>query len=397
MLVAPLVAVYIVSLLLRNSLGVIAPDLAAELDLSAAGLGLLASAYFITFAAIQIPLGMALDRYGSRLCLVIGAAITAVGAAVFGLAAGTLGLFVGRALMGFGTAASLMAPLATYSRRFPPQRFGMLAGLQMSLGMIGTLLATAPLALSAATIGWRASFLIIAAITCCIGTAIFFSLADESSGQPSTGETLAESLAGIGAVLRTPSVGRVFVMNLVAFSSISLIVALWGGPYLAHVYGMDLKERGTLLLLPVVGQMLCSAGWGAINRLTGSYKSGVMAGALLTAGSLGLLALTGAPPFWVLAGWLIFFGSVSAYTPALLAHGKVLFAPHQIGRGLTILNVGTMVGTFVSQAVTGAIIGAFPPLPDGSYELNAYRLAFAVQAALILLALLVYFPAREPR
>jgi predicted MFS family arabinose efflux permease len=63
----------------------------------------------------------------------------------------------------------------------------MLAGLQMSLGMIGTLLATAPLALSAATIGWRASFLIIAAITCCIGTAIFFSLADESSGQPSTG------------------------------------------------------------------------------------------------------------------------------------------------------------------------------------------------------------------
>jgi hypothetical protein len=75
----------------------------------------------------------------------------------------------------------------------------------------------------------------------------------------------------------------------------------------------------------------------------------------------------------------------------------VLFAPHQIGRGLTILNVGTMVGTFVSQALTGTIISAFPTLPDGSYELNAYRLVFAMQASLILLALLVYFPSREPR
>src|SRR3954451_19038388 len=117
-LVAPLVAIYIVSQLLRNSVGVIAPNLAAELGLSPAAIGLLASIYFIAFAAIQIPLGMALDRFGPRICLTVGAAITAAGAVVFALAQGQSGLVVGRGLMGFGTAGSLMAPLATYSRRF---------------------------------------------------------------------------------------------------------------------------------------------------------------------------------------------------------------------------------------------------------------------------------------
>src|SRR4051794_21954388 len=116
-LVAPLVAIYIVSQLLRSSIGVIAPNLAAELGLSAAAIGLLASTYFIAFAAIQIPLGMALDRFGPRICLTAGAAITAAGAIVFAVAQSQTGLVVGRALMGLGTAGSLMAPLATYSRR----------------------------------------------------------------------------------------------------------------------------------------------------------------------------------------------------------------------------------------------------------------------------------------
>src|SRR3954469_8167860 len=107
-LAPPLWASYIVSQFLGSSIGVIAPNLAAELGLSAAAIGLLASTYFIAFAAIQIPLGMALDRFGPRICLTVGAAITAAGAVVFALAQGQSGLVVGRGLMGFGTAGSLM-------------------------------------------------------------------------------------------------------------------------------------------------------------------------------------------------------------------------------------------------------------------------------------------------
>jgi fucose permease len=74
-LAATLVAIYIVSQFLRNSIGVIARNLAVELALSPAEVGLSSSVYFFTYATVQIPVGMALERFGPRLCLVVGAAI----------------------------------------------------------------------------------------------------------------------------------------------------------------------------------------------------------------------------------------------------------------------------------------------------------------------------------
>ena len=143
-LVATLISIYIVSQFLRNSIGVIAPNLAAELVLSPAEIGLLSSAFFLVFAAVQIPLGMALDRFGPRLCLMVGAAITVAGTVVFALAASPGVLIFGRALLGMGTAGSLVASLAVYAQRFRPERFATLTGLQVGIGTLGTLMATAP-------------------------------------------------------------------------------------------------------------------------------------------------------------------------------------------------------------------------------------------------------------
>src|SRR5712691_6656727 len=111
-LVATLVSIYIVSQFLRNSIGVIAPNLASDLDLSPAEIGLLSSVFFLAFAAVQLPLGMALDRFGPQICLVVGAAVTVIGAVVFACAASPGVLIFGRALLGLGTAGSFMAPLA---------------------------------------------------------------------------------------------------------------------------------------------------------------------------------------------------------------------------------------------------------------------------------------------
>src|SRR5262249_55360812 len=86
-LVARLIANYVVSQFLRNSIGVIAPNLAQELALSPADIGLLSSMFFLVFAAVQIPLGMALDRFGPRICLALGAAITVLGCIAFAAAA----------------------------------------------------------------------------------------------------------------------------------------------------------------------------------------------------------------------------------------------------------------------------------------------------------------------
>jgi MFS family permease len=394
-LVGALVAIYIVSQFLRNSIGVIAPNLAADLALSPAEIGLLSSTFFFVFAAVQIPVGMALDRFGPRLCLLAGAAVTILGAIVFASAPTPAVLILGRALLGLGTAGSLVASLAVYAHRFPPDRFATLTGLQIGLGTLGTLLATAPLALAAAAIGWRGSFLAVAVGTLMIAGWIAAVVKDDDRAH-SRSETLGESVSGILAVLRTPSIGRLFVMNLVMYSSFALIAGLWGGPYLAHIYGYGLEQRGNVLLIPVLAQIVGATLWGRTDRLAGSHKLPVLVGALSTAAALGYLAIVGRPSPAVLVVWLALFGLVAAYLPVLIAHGKALFPPHQVGRGLTVLNMGSMGGTFLVQAVSGFVIGMFPTAADGAYALDAYRMVFALQAGFIVLACLVYFGARDP-
>ena len=151
-LVGTLAAIYLVSQFLRNSVGVIAPDLAREIGLNAAEIGLLSSAFFFAFAAAQIPLGIALDRYGPKRCMLVCAAIAFAGTLVFATATTPAGLVVARILMGLGSSCYLMAPLALYARRFPPERFAQLAGIQIGIGTVGTLLVTAPLAWASAAI-----------------------------------------------------------------------------------------------------------------------------------------------------------------------------------------------------------------------------------------------------
>jgi len=396
-LVGALISIYIVSQFLRNSVGVIAPNLAAELGLSPAEIGTLSSAFFFAFAAVQIPLGMALDRFGPRRCLVVCAAITVAGAILFASATSPGGLILARVLLGLGASASLMAPLAVFARRFPAERFATLAGLQVGLGTIGTLIATAPLAFSTMAIGWRGSFLVLAAVICLIGIVLAAVVNDDGAGaQHGRRETFGESVAGILMVIRTPSLGRLFVMQLVAYSSFALIVGLWGGPYLTHVYGYSLEARGSLLLIPALTQIVGSLFWGPMDRVAGGHKLPVLLGAGTTTAALAYLAVVGTLAPAALIAWLAVFGFVSAFSPVLIAHGKALFPLHLVGRGLTILNMATMGGTFLVQIISGFVIGLFPTASDGAYALDAYRLVFGLQAAFILLASLAYLGSRDP-
>ena len=139
------------------------------LDQVAAQIGLLSSIYFLCFAAAQLPLGVALDRFGPRLCMLVSLAVTVLGCIVFALAHSASGLVLGRALLGLGTASFLMAPMALYARWFPPERFSTLAGIQLGVGSLGALFATAPLAHATASFGWRATFLGVGAASIAIG------------------------------------------------------------------------------------------------------------------------------------------------------------------------------------------------------------------------------------
>lgn len=397
-LVGTLGSIYMVSQFLRNSVAVIAPNLAEELQLSASEIGLLASAFFFSFSAAQIPLGIALDRYGPKACMLVCGGIAAVGAVLFALATSPGGLIGARVLMGLGSSCYLMAPLALYAHRYAPHQFASLTGIQMGLGSIGTLIATAPFAFAVAAIGWRGTFFGVAVLMLLVTICVMIVVREDGRAprfEPKK-ETFAESVAGLVAAIRTPSVVQIFGLHLVTHASFVLVVGLWGGPYLTHIYGYDLTDRGNMLFVAAVAQVAAAFVWGPTDRLFRSYKKPVALGACSTAAVLAIVAMFGVlPPGW-LQLWFILIGAMSAYTPVMIAHGKSLFPPHLVGRGMTLLNMGTMGGVFIAQVVSGFLIDLFP-VTDGVYALEAYRLVFGLQAIVVVIAAIIYILAvRDP-
>jgi hypothetical protein len=209
-------------------------------------------------------------------------------------------------------------------------------------------------------------------------------------------ESFAESMAGLAAAIRTPSVVPIFFLHLFSHSSFVLVVGLWGGPYLTHIYGYDLTARGNMLFAAAMAQVTGAFLWGPTDRIFRSYKRPVLFGVVSTAAVLAAVAFFGVLPSGWLLVWFVLVGALSAYTPVMIAHGKSLFPPHLVGRGITLLNMGTMGGVFLAQMISGFLIDLFP-VRDGAYALDAYRLVFGLQAAAMVVVCVVYvFWVRDP-
>lgn len=402
LLVAVLATIYMISQFFRNAIGVIGPDLAREFELGAGALSLLASAFFLSFALVQIPLGMAIDRFGARAALLATALITIIGAFGFVFARGYGDLVAARLVLGLGCSSFLMAPLAIYASRFPPRRFAAIVGLHVGGGNIGSLVATAPLAMAAAAIGWRNAFLGVA-LAACVATLLVFLLVRESAGTRAARalrrESGADLLRGVAAAVRTPSFWPIFCMQMATYPAFSAILGLWSGPWLADVYGMGVEERGRMLFAMVVAQIVGLFVWGSMDRVFGGYKTPAFIGAGLACALL-LTAAVVAIPRSFLPAFVVAFGFVFGFTPLLTAHGKSIFPERLIGRGLSLINIGSIGGVFLQQTLTGAVVGLFPAaLSQGArvYPPEAYHAVFLFLAAEIALALLFYTRSREPQ
>ncbi|HKU47681.1 MAG TPA: MFS transporter, partial [Burkholderiales bacterium] len=154
----PFAAGYYLSYFFRFVNAVIAKDLVADFGMAPSALGLLTSAYFLSFALAQVPLGIALDRFGPRRCAATLFCVAGAGALVFGLARDLTMLSVGRALIGIGVAAGLMGAIKAFTLWFPLSRLATLNGAYLAVGGLGGLAATAPAEALIGELGWRVLF-----------------------------------------------------------------------------------------------------------------------------------------------------------------------------------------------------------------------------------------------
>src|SRR4051812_25388697 len=164
-IVATMATAYVASHFFRASNVTIGLDLMRDLAIGPEALGALTGAFFFGFSAMQIPCGFFFDRYGPR-CTITGMLLLALaGGTLFTLAPDWPSLLAGRALMGAGFGVMLIGSMVVISRWFPPDRFSTKASLVLSIGLVGNLLATTPLAWAADTIGWRGVFALVVAFT----------------------------------------------------------------------------------------------------------------------------------------------------------------------------------------------------------------------------------------
>ncbi|HEU6441414.1 MAG TPA: MFS transporter, partial [Microvirga sp.] len=215
--------------------------------------------------------------------------------------------------------------------------------------------------------------------------------ADHSKGR----ESWSDAFRGVTAAMRVPSFRSVFFMHLTTYSCFVSIVGLWGGPWLMDVHGADLATRGRVLLLGAGAQICGMLLWGATDRFWGSYKKPVIVGGFAAVLMLAVMVLVPLD-LALVPVWFILFGLSVSCTPILTSHGKSLFPPHLTGRGITLMNIGTMGGAFLSQSITGVLIDLMGRSASGGYSPEGYRLVFGALGVWLLLSLIYYARAIDP-
>lgn len=377
----PFAAGYYLSYLLRNVNAVIAPVLTGELDLSAADLGLLTSAYFFAFGAFQLPLGILLDRYGARRVEAVLLLFAAAGTFVFALGETLPALFLGRALIGLGVSACLMAALKSFSLWYPIERQSSLTGAVMVAGGLGAISATAPLEALLPVLGWRGVFHALTGVLVVAAAVLFFTVPDRDHG---TGrETLGEQWRELGRIFTSRPFWRFAPFMALFAGGFMALQGLWAVPWFIEVEGLTRETAAQHLLAMAVATL---AGFFAIAAFATPVIRRGLAPSTLLGITLGLAwlslvaILAGTQPALLYWMSMSFFFSVT--TIGYVALGGY-FAPALFGRASTALNLMTFAGAFALQWGIGVLVDAFAAL--GWSSAQVFRAAFTALALLQLL------------
>ena len=391
----PFASGYFLSYLFRSVNAIIAPQLIREVGLSAGDLGLLTSAYFFTFAAFQLPLGVLLDRYGPRRVQSALLLSAALGGLIFAYGSGKAELITGRALIGLGFSGGLMASFKAVTLWFPQERWPLVNGFFLAMGGLGAVTATKPVEIMLGVMDWRTLFLGMTLITVVASVLIFLLVPAEPPRE--TRLTLADQFRALGIIYRDRFFWRLAPVAITTLSTGLAVQGLWAGPWFRHVAGMDRVAVANHLFtvaLCVMAGMISSGLLTDLLRRVGWSMLQVMR--VLVAGFLlaQLAIIHQADPSHLWAWGLFGFLSnmaVLAY-PRLAGHFPLEYA----GSAHTGLNVLMMSGAFGVQFGVGAVIDLWPPTPGGGYNPDAFAAAFSMLLALQAAAFLWFLiPAGE--
>lgn len=388
---------YLMSYGLRAINATIAPELVQDLALSNTELGALTSAYFLAFAVMQLPVGIWLDRFGPRRVDAVLMAIAACGCLVFATAHGFAQLWIGRALLGVGFAAGLMATFAMFRLWFAPQQQTRLAAWTMTVGTFGVLTATLPVRALLSVTDWRGVFLICAAILFGLSLLMWFALPREREPHGGRSASLLQLVKGYGDVARTGFFWRMALLGGLVQGGFIAIQTLWLGPWFIRVLGMSPQQSATWLFVFNVALL---AGFVLVGVL--APRVGPQEGATVRVGGTAALFSTATTTLIAIAplatgvwAWLVLAVCNTVFTP-IQARVGMSFPKELAGRALTAYNLVIFVAAFAVQSILGVVVDWL--LAAGWNEVDAFRAGLAALAGAQFAWWLVYvrWPTRAP-
>lgn len=378
---APFAFGYFLSYLFRVVNAVAGPEISNDLGIDPAALGFLTSVYFLTFAAIQLPLGVLLDRYGANRVEAVLLVLAGIGAAVFALGNDLATLTIGRALIGLGVSACLMAAFKAYATLVPVERLPFVNGLHLAVGGLGLLAGGLPSEMAMGVLGWRGLFLLLAALS--IIEAVALLVFARTTAPAVSSDTVGDQFRGVGRVLVSPAFLRLAPVSTAAQMTALAMQSLWVGPWLRQVAGLDSSSAAFVLSVM------------ALATTVGFIASGSAASALArrgypitTVSVSGIALLILVQPLIVLFDpaigvglWVVFafLAAVPTLTyPALTA----AFPASLAGRVNTALNFTVFVAAFATQWAIGVVVARLTPDlgSEGAFDV-AMGVLIAIQFA----------------
>ena len=395
--------IYLISCLLftfsqfyRSSIAVISPNLVQELNLDTEDLGLISAAFFYAFAAMQIPVGLYLDRLGPRVLMTVLSLAAVAGAAIFAYGESAAALIVGRSLLGVGMACNLMGPLKLITTWFSPLYFATLSAIFVSVGTAGNIAAATPLVWLTEWFGWRTTFLLFA-ISNLIIAVLFYLIARDHPGDPpvsppatSAGVSLSTALGDMLQLFSRRDYWLISMGTFFRYGIYASVQALWAGPFLMVTMDLSQLMTGNLLLAMSIGLIIGSpiCGW-ISDSILRSRKTVIIAGLAVMAGVLVTLAVLPDDTGLLILFALFFgFGLSSGSGQIMYAHIKERMPPENAGAAMTGINFFTMTGVAFFLHGLGWAIKVF--YPEGSLAPEVFRLAFVIFGGCLVITGLLY-------
>lgn len=389
---------YFYECLLQVSPGVISSELMRDFGVTSQTLGILSGIYFYSYAIMQLPGGILMDYFGPRRLLTIATSICAISTIAFGLTDNFFMACTARLMIGLGSAFAAVGAMKLSANWFPPQRFALLTGMMVTIGMLGAIGGEGPLAVLVDHFGWRYSMIIMGSIGLILAALIFMIIRDvpthkDSSSNALDNATEEESLTGLSVLLKKKQLWLVACYGGLMYMATPIFCGLWGVPFLMFKMHITKSAAAYDVSFVFLGWAISSPLWGIISNHIGLRKPPMLVGTL---GALLCSLLFIYAPIrseWVLECILFAFGILSAGFLPAFAIAKELCCKHYVATGLSFMNMMNMIGIAIGQPAVGYILDQ---LWDGKivdkvrvYPMEAYQVGLALLPVGMLISLLI--------